>query len=112
MPPDLLNVDGYLNGMMSVSGGAGGEPLLNGYLQCDSTYIGVPVFSTNINLPDTHIPIESSVIKFDSYSIKMLNDNPLVVNGNVDISNLADAGVDLSIKGNNVQFVNSNQKRS
>lgn len=111
MPPDLLNVDGYLNGMMSVSGGAEGEPLLNGYLQCDSTYIGVPVFSTNINLPDTHIPIESSVIKFDDYSIKMLNDNPLVVNGAVDMTNLADAGVDLSIKGKNVQFVNSNQTK-
>ena len=41
----------------------------------------------------------------------MLNDNPLVVNGAVDMTNLADAGVDLSIKGNNVQFVNSSQTK-
>ncbi len=110
MPPNVLNTSGYINGMMTVSG-SGDQPLLNGYLQCDSTYIAVPVFSTNVKLPGTQIPIDSSVIKFDNYSIKMLNDNPLVVNGNVDLTNLADAGVDLSIKGQNVQFVNSSQTK-
>ncbi len=110
MPPNVLNTTGYLNGMMSVSG-ASGQPLLNGYLQCDSTYINVPVFSTSVNLPGKQIPVDSSVIKFDDYSIKMLNDNPLVVNGTVDMSDLADMGIDLAIRGQNVQFVNSSQTK-
>ncbi len=110
LPPNVLSTGGYVNGMMAVSGSSE-QPLLNGYLQCDSTYVSVPVFSTNINLPDTHIPVDSGVIKFKDYSVKMLNNNPLVVNGTVDISDLADAAIDLSIKGQNVQFVNSNQTK-
>ena len=110
MPPGVLNTAGYLNGMMTVSGQSG-QPLLNGYLQCDSTYINVPVFSTSVNLPETQIPVDSSVIKFDGYSIKMLNENPLVVNGTVDMGDLANMGVDLAIRGQNVQFVNSKQTK-
>ncbi len=111
MPPNLLKTSGYINGMMTVSG-ASGQPVLNGYLQCDSTYISVPVFSTNINLPSTHIPIDSSVIKFDNYSIKMLNENPLVINGLVDMSDFGEMGIDLALRGQNVQFVNSKQSKN
>ncbi len=111
MPPNMLNTYGYLNGAIAVSG-AGDNPLLSGYLQCDSTYIAVPVFSTNINLPSTQIPIDSGMIKFNDYSIKMLNDNPLVVNGAIDISNLSDVGVNLLLRGQNVQFVNSSQTKN
>lgn len=111
MPPNLLRTSGYLNGMMAVSGSQG-QPTLNGYLQCDSTYISVPVFSTNINLPSTQIPIDSSVIKFDNYSIKMLNDNPLVVNGSVNLADFGAMGIDLALRGQNVQFVNSKQSKN
>lgn len=110
MPPTMLSTYGFLNGKMSVTQ-VDEQLTLDGFVQCDSTYIGVPMFSTNINLPQTQIPVKSSVITFDDYRIKMLNENPLIINGTVDISNLADAGIDMSINGRNVQFVNSKQTK-
>lgn len=110
MPPSMLSTYGYLNGKMSVTQ-IDEQLTLNGFLQCDSTYMSVPMFSTNINLPNTQIPVKSSVITFNDYRIKMLNENPLIINGTVDLTDLADAGIDMSINGRNVQFVNSKQTK-
>lgn len=108
---DMMNLSGYLNGEMTV-GGNFEHPIITGYIDCDSTSVQMPVFGSSITLPDDSIPIDSSRIRFDDYRIHCLNKNPIVANGVVDLTSIESPRIDLSMKGSNVQFVDSKQKRN
>lgn len=106
---DMMNLRGYLNGEMTVNG-TFDRPNINGYLLCDSTAIAMPVFGSSISLPADSIPVDSSVIRFNDYRIYCLNSNPVVTHGSIDLHNPFSPLIDLSMRGNNVQFVNSKQR--
>ena len=110
LPKDMVELRGNLNGEMNVSGTIA-NPILNGFINCDSTSLSMPVFGSTINLPSDKIPVDSSLIRFDKYAIKGLNENPLYVDGSIDIHDTTNPFLDLSIYGNNMQFVNSKQTR-
>ena len=106
---DMINLRGYLNGEMTVNG-TFDRPNINGYLLCDSTAIAMPVFGSSISLPADSIPVDSSVIRFNDYRIYCLNSNPVVTHGSIDLHNPFSPLIDLSMRGNNVQFVDSKQR--
>lgn len=106
---DMINLRGYLNGEMTVNG-TFDRPNINGYLLCDSTAIAMPVFGSSISLPADSIPVDSSVIRFNDYRIYCLNSNPVITHGSIDLHNPFSPLIDLSMRGNNVQFVDSKQR--
>ncbi len=110
LPPGMMSVKGYLNGMMTVDG-TFERPNINGYLQCDSTSIAMPVFGSSITLPHDSIPVDSSVIHFNDYRIYALNENPITTTGRIDMRNIFSPGMELRLSGKNVQFVDSKQTR-
>ena len=110
LPKDLAEISGDLNGLMDVSGSFT-KPILNGYINCDSTSISMPVFGSSIALPPDKIPIDSNLIKFNNFAIKALNENPLLVDGNISIHDTTNPLLNLNLSGRNVQFVNSKQTR-
>ena len=110
LPKNVAEIQGYLDGDMNVTGSLL-SPVLDGYMRCDSTYFAMPIFGTSIELPDDKIPVDSSVIKFDQYAIKGMNENPLTINGYVNTIDLTDQYIDLNIAGRNVQFVNAKQTK-
>ena len=110
LPKNTAEVAGYLNGDMKVSGEML-SPILDGYISCDSTAVSMPVFGAAVEMPSDKIPVDSSVIRFNQYSIKGMNDSPLTIDGYVDTKDLSNQYIDLSIKGDNVQFVSAKQTR-
>lgn len=110
IPNGMAELQGYLNGKLTMTGTME-RPVLNGEISADHGAIFVPMFGSKIFFPADRIVVENSVIKFDQYSLLSCNDRPLVVNGFADVTNLSDALVNLSINGNNVQFVDSKQVR-
>ncbi|MGN1246739.1 MAG: translocation/assembly module TamB domain-containing protein, partial [Muribaculaceae bacterium] len=110
LPADMMNVKGYLNGMMTVDGTME-RPNINGYLACDSASIAMPVFGSSITLPGDTIPVDSSIIRFRDYRIFALNDNPIVTSGTINMLNIFSPDINLRLRGNNVQFVNGKQMR-
>lgn len=110
LPKNVAEIQGYLNGDMKVTGSLL-SPVLDGYMSCDSTYFAMPIFGTSIELPGDEIPVDSSVIKFDQYAIKGMNENPLTINGYVNTLDLTNQYIDLNVAGRNVQFVNAKQAK-
>lgn len=108
--PDVASLSGSLNGEMDVTGDLS-SPLLNGWLQFDSAAVKVPMLGSSFKFSDIKIPVDSSVARFDGYTIGGLNKNPLSINGSANIRNFADILLDLSLKARNMQIVNGKKGR-
>ena len=110
IPGDMANLSGALNGTMNVVGSFT-EPIINGYLQSDGAEINMPLFGSHLSLSDNKIPIDSSLVKFDGFKVYGSNKNAINVDGYVNLLPIDNPRVDMRLKGNNVEFVNSKQQR-
>ncbi len=107
---DVASLSGSLNGEMDVTGDLA-SPVLNGWLQFDSAAARIPMLGSSFRFSDGKIPVDSSIVRFNDYTIRGLNKNPLSINGYADIKNLADVGLDLALKARNMQVVNGKKGR-
>ncbi len=110
IPGDMANLSGALNGSMNLVGSFT-EPIINGYVQCAGAEINMPLFGSHLTLSDTKIPVDYSLITFDGFKVYGSNKNAINVDGYVDLLPLDNPKIDVSLKGNNVEFVNSKQRR-
>ena len=110
LPKDMVELTGSLDGLMKVTGSPS-KPIFDGYIQCDSTKFSMPMFGTTVNLPSEKLPVDSSVIKLNQYAIKGINGNPVVIDGMINAQDIDNMYLDLTIAGDNVQFVNAKQTR-
>ncbi len=110
LPKEYGQLSGMLNGLMDITGNIA-KPVFNGYIDFDSTAVNVGMLETSFKFSETKIPVDSSIVKFDGFSITAANQNPLSVNGTVDLTNLANMKIDLDMQARNMQIVNSNRPR-
>ena len=108
LPPGVASLSGTLNGQMDVSG-RGLAPRLEGWLQFDSTAVKVDMIATSYKFNDVRIPITENVVKFNNFSISGVNENPLTINGTVDINELSNPAINLTLAARNMQICNSNR---
>lgn len=107
LPPGSVKLSGVLNGEMDISGRFS-SPVFNGYLDFDSASVAVDMIGSAFSFSEEKIPVEENVIKFDDYLITGANNNPLHVNGNIDVAGLSPE-IDLSLNARNMQFLGSNR---
>lgn len=101
---------GYLSGDMDITGSMT-APQFNGYLDFDSAAVNVAMIGTNFRMSEDKIPVDSNVIRFNDYAIYGVNDNPLLINGNVDMRSLSNINLDLGLKADNMQVVGTDKRR-
>ena len=106
--PDMARLSGTLNGEMNVTGKMT-EPILDGYLQFDSTNVYVNMLGTSYALSDVRIPVEKNDIRMNNFTISGCNENPLYINGNVNMHSFSNVGIDLAMHANNMQIVKSDR---
>ena len=104
--PGVARLGGDLDGSLTVTGDAS-RPVLNGWLQFDSATVRVDMLGTTMMLSDERIPVDSSLVRLDNFGIKACNDNPLTVDGYVDIHDLAAASMNLRLHADNMMLVNT-----
>ncbi len=104
--PGLAKLQGLLNGRMDVSGDMS-APRLDGYMQFDSASVFVDMLGTTFSFSPDTIPVETSRMRLKKFAVTACNENPLYVDGEVNIRSLADIGMDLSMRANDMQIVNS-----
>ena len=110
LPPRTATLSGALSGMMDVTGEMT-SPIMNGYIEFDSAQARITMLGTDFKFADTTIPVDSNNIQFNNFAIKGCNDNPLTINGNVDMRNLINPTIALKMAANNMQIVNSDRPR-
>lgn len=111
MPTGTARLSGMLNGDMAITGTTT-SPVMNGYVNFDSTAVNVTMLGTPFTFSSEKIPVVNSVVSLDSFAIKACNENPLNVRGTVDLSSLTDVKINLDLNAQNMMLVNSKRARS
>lgn len=107
LPAGTASLSGKLLGRIEMRG-RGGVPQIDGYLKFDSTDIYSRMAGTTLHVSDTPIKVDSGLVTFDRFAIKAVNDNPLYLDGTVNLRNAPmTIGVDLTARAQNMQLINS-----
>lgn len=110
LPQEMAQFSGVLNGDIDISGSPQ-RPVLNGYLDFDSTALNVGMIGTTFSFSEANIPIDHNLIRFDGFKIKGVNENPLAINGIVDINNIISPKINLDLAASDMQVVGSEKGR-
>ncbi|MCH5235397.1 MAG: translocation/assembly module TamB domain-containing protein [Muribaculaceae bacterium] len=106
---DVAQLSGYLNGVFDLSGSLK-LPKLNGFLACDSVAVFVPMMGSSVKFNQDSILVVDNVIDFNKFDIWGQNNNPIEIDGTVDMSDLRTAVFDLKLNANNFQLINNDQR--
>ena len=107
---NVMQMSGSLNGDLCIAGNPS-NPILNGKLAFDSAAIVLPSFGTKLRMTPDEVPIVNSIISFNNYRINSLNDNPLTINGSVDVRKLTSPKIDLALSGREMLVVNAESSK-
>jgi len=106
LPKGTAKLSGSLNGRMDISGNIA-TPRFNGWLAFDSAAVKVNMLGTTFTLTDNRIPVDSNIVKLDNFTIKGCNENPLSVNGTIDMRSTSAIGLKLKLLARNMMVINS-----
>ncbi|MCH5221535.1 MAG: translocation/assembly module TamB domain-containing protein [Muribaculaceae bacterium] len=106
MPAGTGTLSGVLNGNMKISG-TDQHPIINGSLEFDSTAVFFALTGTSYAFSQQPVTVVNSVVDFNNFTISGCNNNPLYVNGLVDVSDMNNIRLSLDMKANNMQIVNT-----
>lgn len=106
LPKTTMQLSGAINGDLCIAGSAK-QPILNGKLAFDSASVDLPSFGSKLRMTPDEVPIVNSVITFNKYHINSLNENPLEVNGTVDLRKLSNPKIDLVMAGREMLIIDS-----
>ncbi len=106
LPAGTGRLRGMLNGSMRVTG-TEKRPVINGTLDFDSTAVRLGMTGTDYRFSEVDIPVEDNIVSFNSFAITACNDNPLVIDGRVNLGDFSDPRFALTMKADNMQIVDS-----
>jgi hypothetical protein len=106
--PGVAKLSGMLNGRMDISGDSN-KPILNGYLDFDSARVSVDMLGSTLAFSEEQIPVTNNIVNINDFKITACNENPLTINGKVDITELSSPQISLMAKATNMQLVNSSR---
>ncbi|MCM1452825.1 MAG: translocation/assembly module TamB, partial [Clostridium sp.] len=108
LPDNMATLSGTLSGTMDIKGDAA-NPVVNGNIRFDDSAIKLTMTNTQYTISPVDIPVVDNVVTFTDFGVKGTNDNPLLVNGKVDLSKISDPRINLKMKADNMMIVNSNR---
>ncbi|MDE7427350.1 MAG: translocation/assembly module TamB [Muribaculaceae bacterium] len=108
LPPGTARLRGVLNGSMDISGDSA-NPVINGWLDFDSTAVKLNLTGTEYAFSEDSIPVINNVVTINHFPISGVNENPLYIDGTVDLKEMSNMKMDLSFKAQNMQLVNTNR---
>lgn len=105
-----LQLSGHLDGDMKVTGELT-SPDFNGFVAFDEAKVKVTMLGTDYKLGADSITVDSGLVIFDKFPIKGVNDNPLTIDGVVNMHNVTNPRIDLAMNADNMQLVGSDRAR-
>lgn len=108
IPDNMASLSGTLSGTMDIKGDAA-QPIVNGNIHFDDSAIKLKMTNTSYTISPVEIPVVDNVVTFTDFGVKGTNDNPLRLNGIVDLSSVSDPKVNLDLKADNMMIVNSSR---
>lgn len=108
LPSTVGRLSGMLNGKLKISGSSQ-KPVFNGTIDFDSTAVKLALTGTQYSFSEKEVNVVDNIVRFDSFAITGCNDNPLTVDGTVNLSDMSNMRLNLNMKADNMMIVNSNR---
>ena len=106
---DVAQLSGALNGLLDV-GGSLSAPKLNGYVACDSVGVFIPMMGSSVKFNQDSILVANNVIDFNKFDVWGANQNPIEIDGTIDMSDFKSMMFDLKLNATNFQLINNDQR--
>lgn len=110
LPKGTARLHGMLNGEMDITGELA-SPVFNGWLNFDSTAVDATMLGSSFSFSEEKIPVENNLVSFKDFAIKAVNENPLRIDGTVNIASISDPKINLSLTASNTQIIGSKRKK-
>lgn len=108
IPQQLFGFEGDADGKMTVRG-ALDHPQVNGEIYLDSTYMTSVPYGVKLRFSNDPVRVVDSRLLMENFEVYSYNDNPLNIYGNIDFSNLDAISLDMRMKAQNYQLINSKE---
>jgi len=110
VPDQIIALEGDIDGELEVSG-ATDKWLVNGELALDSVSLYARQAGARFYFDNRPIQIGNSQIRFDQFSIYMVNRDPFTVDGTVDITTPQNPVTDLNLQARNFTLLDASRTR-
>ena len=108
IPDQLLGFEGYAEGELSMKGTLD-KPQVDGEVYLDSAYLVSVPYGVRLRFDNDPVRIQGSKLLLENFSMYGYNDNPLVIMGNIDFSNMDRMSMDLRMRARDYQLINAKQ---
>ena len=106
-----MALHGMANGEISVKGPTS-NIVLNGQINPDSVHVYSDLYGFDLAMEDKPITISQGNIIFDQMKfLGRQSDNPLIIDGSVDLGNFSNINYDLSIKAKDFSLINAEKTK-
>ena len=102
----IRNTTGYLRGTLHVQGNPY-SPTLDGTIATDNLATTVSMINSPIKMKSEKITFSGHTISFNNFTVLDSPSNKAVLNGDIDISDVTDIGLDLKLRADNWRAVHS-----
>lgn len=106
---NLTKSTGFLNGKLDINGNID-QPNIDGYLKFNEVGFEVKTLSTKFKLLNDKIDFANKKMVFTDFKLQDENNNNLTLDGNININDFSNLGLDLSLVANNFNPINSSEK--
>ena len=110
MPDGPFALSGYAWGDFTVSGYTE-NPVLNGELKTESLHIDADSYNVNLQIPDHTITVKNSRIDLNRIEAYAAGKTPLVLDGNIDFSDLDRVQLDVNVRADDYQLINAPKRQ-
>ncbi len=111
IPDGMATMKGYVEGSLKVEGPTR-NPLLSGMLATDSMWLVSVPYNLNLRFPNDTLRMTKSHINLDRIEAFAAGREPLVLDGEVDFSNLDAIRLNVGVRANNYQLINAPKTRN
>ena len=108
IPEQLFGFEGNADGKMTVKGSLD-KPHVDGEVYLDSTYMVSVPYGVRLRFSNDPVRVVDSKLLLENFEVYAHNDNPLNIYGNIDFSNLDNMSMDLRMRAQNYQLINSKE---
>ncbi|MDE7377219.1 MAG: translocation/assembly module TamB, partial [Muribaculaceae bacterium] len=106
LPAGTGRLTGTLNGEMLISGDSE-QPIINGEIYFEDAALKLDMTNTSYAFSEVRIPVKDNLVQFNDFAVMGANENPLRLNGQVDLKSMSSPTFDLSLNAKNMMVVNT-----
>ena len=106
----MATLNGYANGNISLTGSTA-KPLINGKVLLDSVNIRSKEYSLALRINKDSIELQNNILNLNKIDLYGSNKNPLTVDGSINMKDLGDIKLDLSMQARNFELINASKTK-